>query len=338
MKYLTCLFQNSVTIAEQAVPKVTPGEMIVRLTMCGVCGTDVSKVFGAYPKPQKLGHEVVGIVHEADAGITGFNLGQRVALAHHVPDPQSHYSRHGSETMDPQFKTSNIDPGGFAEFIHLSPLHVANTVVAIPDHVPETRAVFMEPLGCCIHVLSRVKFVKDDSALIVGAGAIGILFVPLLISLGVIVLATDTRDDRVAVAKQWGAVVGDANDDIPSLCKSRSESRGVDAVILTVVNKATIILALASVRDGGTIVFFGGKPGDEMTMPVWEIWLREINLVSSYSTTPQELRLAMQHLSGHAFEGIEQLISHTLTLSQAQQAFELVNQGKASKVVITPDR
>ncbi len=79
-------------------------------------------------------------------GVSRFAPGQRVALAHHVADYSTHFSKRGSETMDALFKRSNIEPGGFAEVIRVPALHVNNTVVAVPDHVPFDRAVFMEPM------------------------------------------------------------------------------------------------------------------------------------------------------------------------------------------------
>jgi L-iditol 2-dehydrogenase len=334
MKYLTCIAQDTLTLATANVPQPGPGEMIVRLTMCGVCGTDVAKVFGDYPKPQKLGHEVVGIVHETGPGVTRFKPGERVALAHHVPDFASHYTRRGSETMDPAFKRSNIEPGGFSEFIRVPAPHVIHTVMPIPDHVPDKRAVFMEPLACCLRAIDRVPLQQGDSALVVGVGAVGILFMPLLAAMGVTTIATDVRTERVALAEQWGATP--AGGDIPAACKAASEGRGVDAVILTAVNEATMKLALASVRDGGTVILFGGKPGGHAALPLWDIWLREINLVSSYSATPDGLRRAISLLAGKSFEGIEALVSHEFTLAEAQAGFDLVHQSKASKVVIIP--
>lgn len=337
MKFLTCTAQDVVTILDHDMPQPAPGEMIVRLVMCGVCGTDVSKVFGAYPKPQKLGHEVVAAVHQIGEGVTSFSPGQRVVIAHHVPDQESHYSKRGSETMDAQFKRSNITPGGFSEFIRIPALHVRNTVFVIPDHVSDARAVFMEPLACCIRAMDRMTLAEGDSTLVVGVGAVGMLFMPLLRDLGVKAIAADVREERIKIAKAWGATVG-GTQGVEALCKQHSEGRGVDAVILTAVNEVTLKLALASVRDGGTIMLFGGKPGSGMQVPLWDIWLREINLLTSYSATPGGLRRALEVLSQPAYEGIESLISHTMPLSDAQHAFELVNHGKASKVVITPGR
>jgi L-iditol 2-dehydrogenase len=151
-------------------------------------------------------------------------------------------------------------------------------------------------------------------------------------------VAADMRKERVDAARMWGAADGGVPgaDDLAGACWRVSDGRGVDAVFLTIVNAATVKLALDCVRDGGSIVLFGGKPGAEFAMPMWDIWLREINLVSSYSATPDGLKRAMKILSGEGFAGLEKLISHSMPLTEAQKAFELVRDGQASKVVLTP--
>ncbi len=337
MKYLRCDIQDQVSTLEVKTPEPAAGEIIVRLVMCGICGTDTAKVFGGYPKPQKLGHEVVGVVHAVGQGVSQFASGPAGGFGAPRAGCDISLCQRGSETMDPVFKSSNIDPGGFAEFIRVPASLVTATVVAIPDHVPDGRAVFMEPMACCLRALDRVDLASGDTCLVVGAGAVGILFMPLLRDLGVKVVAADMRPERFAVAQTWGAVTGGipSTDDIAALCKQHSDGRGVDCVILTIVNAATIALALSSLRDGGTIVIFGGKPGAELTLPMWDIWLREINLITSYSATPEGLHRAMKILSGEGYVGLENLISHQMPLTEAQTAFELVVQGKASKAVIT---
>jgi L-iditol 2-dehydrogenase len=336
MNYLLCQTQDQIALQQTSVPEPGPGEIVVRMTMCGVCGTDALKIYGGYPKPQKLGHEVVGVVHALGAGVGAFNVGQRVGLAHHVPDYSSHYARRGSETMDPQFKKSNIEPGGFAEFIRVPAIHVASTVVPIPDHVSDARAVFMEPLACCLRAMDRTPLREGDSALIVGVGAIGMLFAPLLRDRAVTALAADVRDERIALARSWGAAGGGVSgrDDLPAICKAHSGGRGVDAVILTVVNDATVRLALDCVRDGGTLMLFGGKPGGQLNLAYWDAFLREINFVTSYSATPDGLRRAMAVLAQPGYANLESLISHRVPLTDAASGFEAVHQGRASKVVV----
>jgi L-iditol 2-dehydrogenase len=340
MRYIKCIAQDEVALLDMPQPTAGAGEIIVRMSMCGVCGTDTLKVYGAYPKPQQLGHEVVGIVHEVGAGVVQFRVGQRVGLAHHVPDYSSHWSRRGSETMDPQFKRSNIEPGGFAEYIRVPAEHVRSTVVPIPEHVPDARAVFMEPLACCLRALDRVRLTEGDSALVIGAGAVGMLFVPLLRDRSVTALVADVRAERIETAQRWGAAGGavSGQGDLPALCRAHSAGRGVDVVILTVVNDAVLNTALACVRDGGTILLFGGKPGSELTFAYWDAFLREINLTTSYSATPDGLRRAMAILAGPAYAGLEELVSHVLPLERAGEAFEMMRKGLGGKGVIAGRR
>ena len=337
MKYLICEKENEAALKEVPVPKIGAGEMLVRLNACGVCGTDTLKIYNpGYAKPQKLGHEVVGTVIELGEGVSRFKLNQRVGFAHHVPDYGSYLTRQGSGTMDALFKSSNIDPGGFSEFIRLPALIVNHNVVAVPDAVPDLRAIFMEPLACCLRALDRVPLREGQSALVVGIGAIGILFVPLLRDKSVTTIVSDVRPERLSMAQEWGAAAGciAGQDDIAATCKAHTEGRGVDVVILTALNQITFDMALSAVRDGGTILIFGGKPGTELKMDMWKVFLREINLITSYSTTPDVLPRAMALLSRNDY-ALEQLVSHTFGLDEAMQGFELVYRGQASKVAIT---
>ena len=292
MKYLMCLQDGSADVLETDVPTIALGEILVRLNACGVCATDTLKIYNSgYSKPQKLGHECVGTVVEVGDGQRTeddggwatddrppttnqppatshqpLKVGQRIAFAHHVPDYGSHYARFGSEPMDPLFKQTNIEPGGFSEYIRLSAVHVQHNAVLVPDHVPDLRAMFMEPLACTLRALDRVPLREGQSALVVGIGAIGMLFVPVLRDKSVTTIVSDVRSERIALAKEWGAAAGGVagQDDLPALCKKHSDGRGVDVVILTALSQITFDMALAAVRDGGTILIFGGKPGVEL--------------------------------------------------------------------------
>jgi L-iditol 2-dehydrogenase len=329
MRQLICTQDNLVEVTHVASPIARDGDLVVKMSLCGICGTDIMKVYDpTVPKPVQLGHEIVGTV---ERGIGRFAVGQRVAVAHHAPDYSSHYTMRGSETQDPVFKSSNVDPGGFAEFVRVPSDLVPHTVHAIPDAMPDERAVFMEPLACCLRALERVPVHAGDTALVVGVGAIGLLFVPLLREAGAVVIAADVREERLALARDWGAV---AADDPLKAVAANSQSRGADVVILTVVNAATINMALAAVRDGGRIIPFGVKPGTALAIDLWQLYRREISLVTSYSATPSGLKQAMEMLAGAAF-GFETLISHMVPLAEAQRGFDLLHEAKASKVVIT---
>ena len=336
-KILTCSKDGRVELEQRARPKISDGEILVQLVACGICGTDIAKIYDRYfKKPQQIGHEVVAIVVESKSD--RFKTGQRVAVAHHAPDYNSHFTKRGSAPMDPVFKSSNIDPSGFADFIRVPAPLVNHTVILIPDHVPTNRAVFMEPLACCLRAMNRVSLFEGDTALIIGAGAVGILFVPLLRDLNVKALVLDMRVERLQLAKDWGAagggLVGEGN--IAEIARTETNGRGADVVILSVVTADTMKTAMDAVRDGGTILIFGSKPHNEITIDWWEIWRREINLVSSYSSTPELLPQAMALLSRDDYQ-LETLVSHEVPLSEAARGFELVQEGRAGKVVIIND-
>jgi L-iditol 2-dehydrogenase len=330
-----CVENNTLSLIDQPRPQISDGEILVKLNACGICGTDIAKVYDPYfKKPQQIGHELVATIVETKS--KKFKVGQRVAIAHHAPDPNSHYTLRGSAPMDPVFKSSNIDPCGFAGFIRIPTELVQQTVITIPDHLPDLRAVFMEPLACCLRALDRLSIQNGDTALIIGAGAVGILFLPLLSDAGIKTIVLDMRAERLALAREWGAIDGCivGQEDIAQIAKRHTETRGVDLVILTVVTKATLETALQTIRDGGTILLFGSKPNNSFAIDWWEIWRREINLITSYSATPELMPRALALLAkpNYAFET---LVSHSFTLEEAQKAFDLVHESKASKIVLT---
>jgi L-iditol 2-dehydrogenase len=337
MKQIVCHATGKTEIADIAEPLLRDGDILLKLEACGICGTDLMKVYDEKTaKPVQLGHEIVGIIAGVGHGVTSYKPGMRVAVAHHAPDSQSHYSRRGSETQDPHFKATNVDPGGFAELIRVPAELVPHTVHLVPDHVPAMRATFMEPLACCLRAIERAPVEMGDTVLVVGVGAIGMLFLPLIISAGATVVAVDVKPDRLRMARGWGAheTLTADKDDVAVVAKRSSGGRGADIVILTATNPATLGLALDSVRDGGTIIPFGVKPGSTLPFDFWQIYRREISIMTSYSATPAGLAQAMKLLSGAGFE-FEKTISEVVPLAQGPHAFERLHSGKATKIIVS---
>ena len=327
------------TLVDLPCPDAGAGDLLVRVSVCGVCGTDLLKLYSpAVAKPIQLGHEVVGVVAAVGAGVVGWDVGQRLALAHHVPCYVCHYCRHGNYSMCATFKASNIRPGGFSEYVLASAAHVAHTVLALPDAMPDERAVFVEPLACCVRALKRVALLPGDTALVVGAGAIGLLFLALLRSQPIQLAALDLRPDRLEQARDWGATLAlDAADAaIPAQLLAATGGRGVDLAVLTVANAATFAQALGLLRDGGTILIFGAKPGDlPIATELWELYRREISVISSYSAAPADLHESLELLRRPDF-ALERLVSHQLPLDQIDEGMRLAHAQQALKVLVRP--
>jgi L-iditol 2-dehydrogenase len=292
----------------------------------------------AVPKPVQLGHEVVGTVAAVGAGLTGWAVGQRIALAHHVPCDACHYCRHGNESMCAAFKASNISPGGFSEYVVAHPEHVRHSALPLPDSIPDTRAIFVEPLACCVRALRRLALQPGDSALVVGAGAMGLLFLALLRYHKVRAVALDLKPERLALAQRWGAdrALDPRDPALAAQVQALSEGRGVDAAIRTVAGPATFAQALPLLRDGGAALIFGAKVGDQpAAADLWEIYRRELTVVSSYSAAPADLGAARDLLTRDDF-ALEELVSHELPLEHIGAAMALSREQRALKALIRP--
>src|SRR5262249_10141069 len=176
-----------------------------RLRGCGLCGSDIAKLVDSAARPPAvLGHEVVGDVVEVGDGTRGFTACDRVVAAHHVPCGECHYCRRASESMGRAFKESNLDPGGFAEFVRVPAANVRAATFRVPDHLSDEEASFVEPLACCLRAVERARVQPGDTALVVGLGSIGCLFVQLFARAGATAIGVDQDTTRVEPARRFG--------------------------------------------------------------------------------------------------------------------------------------
>lgn len=177
MKALLCYNENDFRIEEVDRPSISDDDMLIELINCGLCGSDITKIFDSGDKkPAIYGHEVIGRVVETGPEVKKFKKGDIVAAAHHIPCGRCHYCRHGNHTMCGMFKRTNIYPGGFCQYIRLSSDHINNTTFKIPEGADLLEALFVEPLACCIRAMDRIPYIEGDTFSIVGAGAIGIFY------------------------------------------------------------------------------------------------------------------------------------------------------------------
>jgi L-iditol 2-dehydrogenase len=179
MKAAVCT-SGVIQLREWPDPEPGPGELLLRVRGCGLCGSDILKVTAAAPDPSVLGHEVVGDVIEVGAGVHRFATGDRLVVAHHVPCFACHYCRRGSHSMCRHFKRINLDPGGFAELVRVPAPNVEHAAFRLPAAMADETASFTEPLACCLRAVKRARIAPGDTALVVGLGSIGCLLVQLL--------------------------------------------------------------------------------------------------------------------------------------------------------------
>jgi L-iditol 2-dehydrogenase len=328
--------RNTVTTEEWPAPEIGPGELLLRLRGCGLCGSDIAKILADHREPSVFGHEVVALVAQIGAGVEGFAVGDRVVAAHHVPCFVCHYCRRGSPSMCPAFKRSNLDPGGLAELIRVPAANVAYATFTVPAHVSDQAASFVEPLGCCLRALRRARVEPGDTAVVIGLGSIGCLFAQLLRRAGVLVIGMDPLPERVDLAKRLGSEAVGAASALTSWVRDASDGRGADLVVITGGGAAVLPEAAGLARDGGTVHYFAGGAGAALPLPLETLYHRELSITTTYSSSPADLAEAHRIVTAGEVV-VESLITHRVPLAQVTRGVELMRRREAVKVFVVPD-
>ena len=170
---------STISVDETEKPAIRPGDILVQMHACGICGSDLEKVFGQYGKPSmRLGHEPAGIVIEVGSNVSEFKKGDRVFTHHHVPCYSCHLCKHGNETMCEKYSETNLLPCGLSEEYVVSEWHVSHGgVLKIPESVTFEEAAMIEPLACCVRAWTKYDYQEGDSVAIFGVGPTGMMHV-----------------------------------------------------------------------------------------------------------------------------------------------------------------
>ncbi len=340
MKVAVAYGGEKIRIEEFPHPNPEMGELVVRVRACGLCGSDLVKMFQhTLETPTVLGHEIAGEVMRTGDAVERFHVGDRVVVAHHVPCYGCHYCRHGSYSMCRGFKASSLRPGGFAEEVLVPAPHVNLTTLRLPDDLPFEQGSFVEPLACCVRSLRRWNLQPGDVVLLLGLGTMGLLMAQLVHAHHGSVVGTDIEEPRLDLAEQLGASAVCSASDRPRLAKliaELTEGRGCDVVVLTAGDGATLQDAVDWVRDGGTIILFGNfAPHAPALLHPNTLYSREITIQGSYSPSPVELVHALHLIESHAVN-VELLITHRFRLEGLPQAVDLARTRRALKAIINP--
>jgi L-iditol 2-dehydrogenase len=317
-------------------PSIGDGELLLRLKGCGLCGSDIAKIVDPATKvPAVFGHEVVGEVAAVGGGVPAYAVGDRVVAAHHVPCGECHYCRRGSESMCAAFKSSNLDPGGFAEYVRVPAANVRHATFRVPPHVSDEAASFVEPLACCLRAVRRARVQPGDTAVVVGLGSIGCLFVQLLEGAGAAVVGADALPDRAVFARGLGATAAGTLEDAAKAQQELSAGRGADHVVITGGGAAVLPWAATVARDGGAIHYFAGGGGDALPLPLETLYHRELTISATYSSSPADLAESFALIAGGAI-AVDRLITHRVPLERLAAGVDLMRRREALKVYVTP--
>ena len=330
---------DDVRIVDVPTPHIGPGEMLVRVKASGMCGSDVMEWYRKPKAPLVLGHEIAAEVVQVGAGVDVAKVGDRVFVSHHVPCGSCRYCRAGHETVCDTLRTTNFDPGGFAEYVRVPAINVKHGVFPLPREISDDEATFVEPLACVIRGQRLAGFRPGGTMLVLGSGVAGLLHVKLAKTAGAAkVIATDVVDFRKAAAQKAGAdFVIDGREDVPTRVKESNEGNLVDLVVTCTGAPKAIAQGLASVDRGGTVLFFAPiEPAAKVDVPFNALWREEVTLTSSYGGSPRDIRESINLLREKRLV-VSDLITHVLPLAKAAEGFRLVAQARDSiKVVLRP--
>lgn len=330
-----------VRVEERPVPTIGPGELLVKVVASGICGSDIMEWYRIKKAPRVLGHEISGDIVEVGKGITKYKVGDRVFVSHHVPCDFCHYCNSGHQSVCDTLKTTNFDPGGFAEFLRIPQINVEKGVLVLPSHVSYEDGVFIEPLGCVVRAQRVAGMRAGLSVAVLGSGMSGLLHIQLARLRGASnVIATDMSDFRLKMAQAHGATaVVNAKEDVPARIKELNGGRLADIVILCTGAQKAADQAMNSVDRGGTIMFFAPTdPGVMTPLDLCTIWSNDITLRTSYAAAPEDLKESLDLIASKKFK-VQDLVTHRFGLQEIQKGFDVVCKAQDSlKVIIYPGK
>ena len=341
MKTASVKEPSVISVEETKSPDLCDGDILVKMEACGICGSDLEKVFGQYGQPSmRLGHEPAGIVLEVGPGVTEFKKGDRVFTHHHVPCYDCHFCKHGNETMCQKYYETNLSPCGLSEEFVVPEWNVSHGgVLKISDSLTFEEAAMIEPLACCVRAWSKYSYHQGDSAAIFGVGPTGMMHVMIAQAKKFSkIFCFDVNDFRLNFAKKFNVTdsINSTDENRKQKVLDHTENRGVDVAIVATSSLKALADAIDMVRKGGTVMMFGvPSKGAKMDLDMNKIYSKEITLVTSYAASDKDTAEALSLIESSQID-VKQLITHTYSISDSQKAFDHARSGEnAMKIIIT---
>jgi L-iditol 2-dehydrogenase len=333
--------KSRVLVKDIPVPKIRSGDMLVQMRACGLCGSDLEKIYGKYGmRSGKLGHEPAGEIVSIGDEVHNFQEGERVFVHHHVGCSSCYFCLHGNSTMCSMYQKSNIEPCGLSEQFLVPQWNIdRGGVMKLPSNVSFEEASLIEPLACCLRAIRHSRFEYGDKVAIFGAGPAGVMLSMLVQSSGASkVIIIDFNQFRLDFAKKFGdfETLNANHLSSKNLVDDLTEKRGVDVSIIATGNAAAIQNGLDATRKGGTIVLFGVPSKDVMiSLDLSRIYASEHCIVPSYAASEIETNLALQLITnGHL--KMKALVTHRFKLQCSPDAVKQAHKATDTmKVIIT---
>lgn len=324
MKVAVYYNNSDIRIKDVVKPKISEGEILVKVMASGICGTDVMEWYRMKNAPCVLGHEIGAEVVESNS--ERFKTGDRVFVCHHVPCDDCKHCLEGNHTACQTLHSGNYDPGGFSEFVRIPKINVEKGTFLLSDLSYE-EGTMIEPFACCVRSQRVINVKNQHTVLILGSGVSGLLNIQLAKLKGAKVIASDIKEYRLSKAKEYGAdEVIDARE---NFCVK------ANMIIVCTGAMQAVEKAFQCIDRKGIILFFG-IPAEDVSIPISDFWRNELTVTSSYGAAPVDLEEAI-NLMKNGKINVMDMITHKLPLDDIQNAFKIASDAEDSlKVVLLP--
>jgi 2-desacetyl-2-hydroxyethyl bacteriochlorophyllide A dehydrogenase len=334
MKAMVLRAPSDLVLDEVARPQPAPGQVLVRVTHSGVCGTDYKIYNGSIRVPYPLipGHEMVGEVVSEEADLQ-VRSGQRVIIDPETYDGTCFYCQKGLTNLCPNGTLIGRDVnGGFADFLMVP----ASQVFTLPENIDDRTAPMIQVLTTCLHAQRQVETFPGDTVAVVGLGVTGQLHVQLAKARGARVIGITRSAEKRAMAEQLGADVTIAGGDtVIERVRELTDGRGADVVIETTGILKQLENSVHMTRFGGKVLMFGIYTVKEGALPFYDLYFKEVSLISARVAKPEDYTACIALVERGQVK-LEPLVSDVLPLGELKAAINLLasDSGQRMKIIM----
>jgi L-iditol 2-dehydrogenase len=328
-------------LREYVAPHPGPGELLIQIRCALSCGTDLKTFRRGHPLwklPMPFGHEFSGVVLEAGAGVTAFRAGQEIMAAPTAPCGICFYCQHRQENLCDD-AVGRMVHGAYADTLLLPAHIVARNTFIKPAELPFEEAALLEPLSCVVHAQEMARPEKNETAVILGGGAFGLLHMLMLKAAGLREVAVVGRGaERLKWAVELGAdrVIDARSSDAVAEIARLNGGFGPDLVIECTGQVEGWHDALSRVRRGGRVVFFGGcAVGTSMSVDTRRMHCDNLTLMAPFHYRPRDVRRAYELLAGRALNA-GAIVNARMPLGDLAEVFAMLERGVVLKCAVIP--
>lgn len=340
MKQVILKEPGTIEFRDVPVPEPSDGEVVVKISAALTCGTDLKAYVRGHsliPMPGPFGHEYAGTIARAGRGVEDFREGDHVMGVHSAPCGKCPYCRKNIFNLCTALMTDKA-LGAFAEYLLLPGHVVRQNLFLKPASISFDEAALLEPFSCVVHPYGKLRLEEIDSALVIGAGPIGLMHLAYMKSKGIKTVVSDFFDERLALAEGMGADRA-VSADVRATEKTIGEltgGMGVDLVVECTGQIRAWESAVQYVRRGGSVVLFGGCPaGTTAAFDTHRLHYDELTVLGSFHYSPQDVKDAY-HVLAYRLIDLSPLLSGSFPLHEIEKAFMLLEQGRGIKYALKP--